>query len=319
MRTNSRKLQQGFSIAEILGSMALVTVISTVLIGALGPWMTLRQKLETDQKMVDLQQAILTYYDASAMAVEAQPAGSFGPFVRSTPSAGRCPLDTAAYAAMSNLTSGSSQHIARDGYANPWCVFVSNPVHTRTDGVDLWYRDIGFVSTGINGVLDPETIIAGDGTISAIGGDDRGFTVTGRDLQSEKIKETLRRLNRVSQLYETYFTNRFIGNAARDATIDYFSNTYDIGGPVASTGGAWRSAHAYLGSIGVASTDASTPWESNNLIELGNHNETQGTTTVRSPASTGTSIVPYTAVLRARLPSPAATPAYAVQTVIGNY
>ncbi len=177
---------------------------------------------------------------------------------------------------------------------------------------------MSFVSGGPNGVVEPTTLIRPDGTLFG-DVDDLGITISGRDIQSEKLKETLRRMNRVAQMYETYFTTRYLANSSRDITIYYFSAAGDPGAAVASTNGQWQPAASFLQSIGVGATDAYTPWESSNQIEVSNYNEALNGSQVRSPWTSGTGVLPYTALLRARLPSPAASPAFAVQTVIGNY
>lgn len=309
----SHSPQRGFSLIEIVAAMALMSIISLVLIGALGPWMNFKQKLDTDRRMQDLKNGITAVYESNAMAIEEAPSGTFGLFVNNG-----CADQQAAYAEYPNRFSESADQISRDGYGTPWCLVVGGSLSMVKDGVTLWYRNISFISLGPNGVLDPGSYGNGDGSF-VVAGDDRGFTVSGREIQVAKLKETLRRLSRVGQMYETYFTTRYLGNVNRDLTVHFFSNAYDSGGLVASTGGAWRSAQTYLAPIGVNSTDSTTPWEYNNLIEVANLNESYGGSTVRSPATSGMGVLPYTALLRARVPSPASAPSYAVQTVIGNY
>ena len=128
----------------------------------------------------------------------------------------------------------------------------------------------------------------------------------------------MKRMNRLATMYETYFTSRFMAYGDRDITRYYFSRAYDPGGAIESTGGSWRAA-AVLFAGAVSPTDAVTPYERDNAIEVGNHTESVGPLSVRSPASTGTGALPYTAILRARLPAPAGVDAFATHVVIGNY
>jgi len=311
-------LQKGFTLIETLVALAIITAISLIAMGALAPWMSFKQKLDTDRRMQDIRQAVSAAYSDRAMTVERQPAGRLGLFVTSPVANGQCPPQEAAFQEIADYFSESPQQLLRDGYANPWCTFVSPSFSTRRDGVDLWYRNIAFVSTGLDGVLDPATQMRADGTMQ-MGGDDVAAVVSGREIQGAKLKETMRRMNKVALAYETYFTNRYLSNSARDISLYYFSRAYDTAGAVQSTGGTWSNAFTFLSSIGVGPADAVTAWELDNNIELGNHNESVNGVQVRSPATAGTGSLPYTALLRARLPSPPGTTAYATQVVVGSY
>lgn len=319
LSTRAPKAQQGFTLVEALVSLALITIISLVVIGALAPWVGFKQSIDTERKLQDVKQGLLSYYDANAMTVEAQGSGRFGPFQRSalTPGQG-CADQLSAFESLSSKFSESAQQVAKDGYVNPWCVLVSEPLSTLRDGVTLWYRNVAMVSTGRDGKLDTKTAMDSAGNL-VTDGDDSGVVVSGYDVQAGKLNETLKRLERVSNMYETYFTTRFLANTDRDITRYYFSRTYDNTGAVPSTEGNWTPVASALASIGVASTDALTPWEQFNNIEVGNATEQINGVQVRSPATTGVGTLPYTALLRARLPAPAGQTAYATQVVVGNY
>lgn len=310
---------KGFTLIESLVALAVITIISLVVIGALAPWIGLKQSVDTDRKLQDVKQGMRSYYESIAMAAEAQPAGQLGPFTRSTvDGTSACVSQVSAFEQVSGKFSDSPQQLARDGYANPWCFFISDPLSASRDGVTLWYRNIAIVSTGRDGILNPGTGMDPAGNLLT-GGDDAGIVVSGYDIQQEKLKETLRRLSRVATMYETYFTTRFLAYPDRDITRDYFSSAYDTSGMVASTGGAWGPVSAVLASTGVGSLDAMSAWEQFNNIEVGNFNEQVGPVQVHSPATTGTGSLPYTALLRARIPAPGGQTLYATQVVVGNY
>lgn len=323
-----RNTQRGFTLLEALVALAVITIISLVVIGALSPWIGLKQSVDTERKLQDLKQGLIAYYDSNAMAIEAQGNGTFGPFTRSTPGGeGQCAEQTSGFEQVSGKFSESPQQLARDGYANPWCLFISNPQTETRDGVKLWFRNVAVVSSGRDGKLDAATKMDDKGNL-VTGGDDTGIVVSGYDIQYGKLKETLRRLSRVATMYETYFTTRFMAYPSRDITLYYFSRgsgSYDSTGAVESTGGAWRPVGTALSGIGVAAIDAVTPWEQFTDIEVGNATESVtpsgggAAVQVRSPATTGTGMLPYTALLRARLPAPAGQTVYATQVVVGNY
>lgn len=318
MVSKSRQASRGFSLPEVLITMALIAVISLVVMGSLEPWIGFKQKLDTERRLQDVKNGLSSVYDRNGMAVELQPANRFMEFVTSTPVAGpdgglRCDSQVTAFEKHTEVFSESPTQVSVDGYANPWCFMISGPLNETRDGVPLWYRNVAVVSTGPDGVLDAATKMNADGTIT-LAGDDLATTITGREIQAPKIRETLRRLNRVAQFYESYFTARYLSYADRDITRYYFAN-----GSVPSTSDAWVPAKTLLGPVGLGGAETGTPWETNNQVEVNNFNQTVGGVTVRSPATSGTGVLPYTALLRARVPAPNGVQAFAVQTAVGNY
>lgn len=312
--------ERGFTLIEVLVTLALITIISLVVMGALQPWIGFKQKLDNERKLQDIRQGLLAYYRDNAMAIEAQPPQRIGPFVNSTVSGGRCTEQLSAFVNTINYFSESPDNLQRDGYANPWCIFVSPSLSVNVDGVPVWHRTIAFISPGPNGTLEAGTKMNVNGTITLDpDGDDQGILISGLDVQVSKLRETQKRMDRIASAYETYFTARYLANPARDIGVYYFSNAYDPTGEVASTGGSWRPVKTYLG---FANSDGVSAWEGpQNSIEVANHNETETTSGigVRSPATSGTGVLPYTALLRARIPAPAGQNLYVSRVVVGTY
>lgn len=315
------KKSKGFTLIETLVALALISVISFVVMGALAPWVGFKQKLDTERKINDLRQGIESAYKAQAMAVDTTAGAKFFDLEDTVPDAdGRCTLDPNAFSTIATYFSGSPQQLVRDGYNNNWCVFVTPPLSAMRDGVTLWFRNIAVISGGLDGVLDAGTVFDKATGVLTVGGDDQGFVVSGREIQAQKLTETMRRVSRIAQMYETYFTTRYLATASRDITIYYFSNTYDPSGVVETTAASWQPVSIRLASIGVGGADALSAWELNNAIQLNNSNGTMGGLQVRSPATTGTGVLPYTAMLRVQLPSPPSVPVpYFTQVVVGNY
>lgn len=308
---NHKRLAQGFTLVEALVALAVITIISLLIMGAVGPWLGLKQNIDTERKLQDIKQGLVAYYNLNGMEIEARGGGQFGPFTSG------CGDQTAAFQELGTLFSESSAQIAKDGYMTHWCFFISSPLSRIVDGVEMWYRNVAVVSPGPDVTLDPGTLMGAEGAL-VLEGDDKGILLTGLDIHAPKLKETMKRMNRLATMYETYFTSRFMAYGDRDITRYYFSRAYDPGGAIESTGGSWRAA-AVLFAGAVSPTDAVTPYERDNAIEVGNHTESVGPLSVRSPASTGTGALPYTAILRARLPAPAGVDAFATHVVIGNY
>lgn len=313
------KRQRGFfSLPEILVGLAVLMLISFVVVGAVGPWLGLKQNIDNDQKLQDLRQALTTLYDSQAMAAEQQPSGTFFGFQTSSiDGKGNCAMQTTPFLQLKTMINDSGEQAARDGYGNPWCIFVSPQLSAIRDGVTVYYRNVGVVSAGRDSALDATSRMAADGTLT-LGGDDVGFVVSGYDLQVAKLKDTLSRMDRIASAYEGYFTTRFLSYADRDITRDYFNTVWDSSGTIVSTGGGWSSTNL-LAPVGVSPSDAVTPWETNNSIDVGNLNESINGLTVRSPSTTGNSVLPYTALLRAPLPAPAGVSNYVTRVAVGNY
>lgn len=314
-----RMAQGGFTLVEVLVSLSLIVVVALIAMGAITPWIGFKQKLDTERRLIDIRQGMTAMYNNQGMRIEDQDNGTFAQFVNSVPAAGtdgllRCAPQVNAFQSNSDVFSEFPQQLANDGYMNPWCIFVSPAIREVRDNVPLWYRNVAVISTGPNGGLDAGTTLAASGLLT-VAGDDTGITVSGREIQGAKLTETLRRLNRVAQAYETYFTARFLASGDRDVTTYYFTS----GVP----GRAWEPVTTVLANVGIAGIDASTPWEAyngySNLLEVCNVAgcQTPGGTPIRASAG----VLPYTALLRARVPNPwrYGNPEYATQIVVGNY
>lgn len=314
--------QKGFSLTEVMVALSIITVISMVVIGALGPWLSLKQSIDNDRRLNDIRQGMHQKYTDNAMQVESQPAGTFFGFRNSTiDGLGNCNQQGSAFQGINNYITDSGTIAARDGFGSPFCVFVSNQLASLSEGVTLYYRNIAIVSPGKDGRIETTTRMDLNTGAMNFTGDDVGFVISGYEIQQEKLKETLRRMSRIANAYETYFSTRFLAYPDRDITRNYFSRKYDPSGFVASTeSGGWRPAADLLSGIGVAPSDAHSAWESNSAILVGNHNESKNGLQVRSPATTGTGVLPYSALITTRLPTPAGmAEVFVTRVAVGNY
>jgi prepilin-type N-terminal cleavage/methylation domain-containing protein len=330
--------QAGFTLVEILITLALVTMLSVVALNVLAPWLTFKQSLDTDRKLQDMRQALQTAYAANAMAIEENPGRVLLGLNHDVAVAGSAcggadgdaNLAALGTAPLSTYLTEAGRVATRDGTANPLCFFISPQLTRDVEGVRIYFHMLAVVSTGQNGTLDVGTTFdAATGQLTfADGSDDRGVVVNGFAVQYAKYRDTLERMNRLASLYESYFTTRFLNTADRDVSRNYFYSNGsggDTGGSIPATGG-WTSAQSVFGSVlGVSPADAASSYEAtptaNNSIEVGNNQESVTangfTTTVRSPATLGTgSTPPYTALLRARIPGAGN---YLVRAVVGNY
>lgn len=321
--------QRGFSLVEILIALSLITILSMIALNALTPWLTFKQVLDTDRKLQDVRISLQNAYDANAMGVESQPGRTFmGLAHDSVVAGGQCTTQETVMASstLSAYMVESGQGASRDGFANPLCIFVTPQLAKDVEGVRVYYRMVGVVSLGQSGTLDPATNFDPTTGQLTLGGDNRGVVVNGYTIQYAKYRDTLDRMNRVASLYESYFTTRFLNTADRDVSRDYFYNASGVGGDASGAINAtstWTSSLALFSSaLGISQVDATSAYEADNSIDVGNNSESQPirgqTTTVRSPATLGTGATPpYTALIRAKLPG--APDNYLLRAVVGNY
>lgn len=322
-RSMRRSAQKGFTLMEIMIAMALISVISLVMLSPLGYWMDYSQRMETDNRLQDIRSALERYYETNAMAIDSASVVAptqLGVFTTNVPAPGnRCPDQVASFQAIAPLLRDTPDKVALDGHKNPWCFSVTAPIAVSRDGTTLSYRNIAIISTGKNGILDAGTSVSAAGVVTLDpAGDDKAIMLSGLDIQYKKLTETLQRMQKIANSYELYFTTRYLANASRDMTIYYFNNLVDTAGTVASTNGVFTRVNTQLAPLGVSGVDGLSAWEASSDIELGNYNESINGVTVRSPATTGSGVFPYTAILRARVPNPSST-TYAHKVVMGNY
>ena len=325
MRFNGQK---GFTLIEVLISLILITLISVAVMGSLGPWLSFKEKLDTQRKLTDLQTAIKLAYAANAMAVDSTGAQviqfSDGSQMRSsTVQNGRCLPNAGTWQALKAFLPEGPTNSGLDGFQQPFCVFVSNQLSAQGPGATIYYHNIAIVSLGTTGVVNPGTSFDVNTGAFTAGGQNTGVLVNGYDVQLDKMTQTQKKLDKLSSVYETYFTAEYLSTASRDVTVDYFANsgpsgTWDTNGSVPGTSG-FEPANAVLQSLGIGPQDALSPYESNNTILVNNTaGGAMGTSVRSSSATSGSGQPPYTALLIAPLPSPGGTESL-VEVVTGNY
>jgi prepilin-type N-terminal cleavage/methylation domain-containing protein len=316
MRTRN---QRGFTLIEIFVALVVVTLITTAVIGSLGPWLSFKEKLDTQRKLQDVQQAIKLAYAANAMTVDQNAAAYLqlangGQMLSSSVQNGRCTSQISAWQAVSNFLPEGPQNSSVDGFSQPFCIFVSNQLSAPGAGATVYYHNVAVVSLGSTGKLDPSTSFNAETGALNVGGQNTGVLVNGYEIQSDKIAQTQKKLEKLASAYETYFTSQYLSTASRDVAIDYFSNAWDPNGSIPVTNG-FTPANGVLSPLGIGPLDAQTPFEDNNTIYVGNNSESALGTSVRSGATAGAP--PYTALLYAPLPGP--NGAGIVEVVNGNY
>lgn len=331
----------GFTLVEVLIALAVVTLISLVVLSALGPWLRLKQSVDNERKLQSVRASVTAYYRANAMALEAEKGARLGPFENVVPANGQCASAREAFAAVPQHLADGPDEAATDGYRNPLCVFVSRQLARNIDGRLLVYHVFAAVSPGPDGVLDATTTFDPDTGVLSLGegedtpSDDRAVLVNGYDVQLALYQETMARLARVVDAYETYFTARYLAWPDRDVTRYYFAAsagdpTYDkplvspaTNQPVTvdATAEDWPPAETVLAPLGLSPESLRSAWEQENVIEVGVSDESVAGVTVKSPRTSGVGVLPYTALLRTRLPGTdsSGAPIWAVRVAVGHY
>lgn len=246
--------QSGFTLLEIVIALSLLVILTTLLMTSFGPWLRFKQSLDTENRLRDLQQATTAFYKANAYTIDDNDLGSTylagygGLQVSATDPAQNvltnCPAaavppgtpydsaDIETNGILNNLSplqpyaSSAMSQLARDGFNNGICVFVSTRQQKAVAGATVFYHTIAYVSVGTNGHLDVGTTFVKDTTTNiwklTLSGDDKGSIVDGYQIAAENFRITNERLQRLARSYETYFNIRFLSKMDRDITVNYF-------------------------------------------------------------------------------------------------
>ena len=338
-----RSRSGGFTLVEILVALALVTGLTLMMFQAVSPWMSLRQKIETERRLDQVRSALETAYSVNAMQIEGQSgavlrlthAGTTRDVVASTLTGAsgsrRCDPNQVAAEALAPYVADDVNRSLTDGSKAPLCLFITSRTSQDREGVPIYYHVAAIVALGNDGVLGATTALGSDGVLTIHpGSDDLGVVVNGFTVQYDLYKETRRRVERVADLYGSYFTARYLGNPARDYSIDYFvasnAQTYYDGAAAGTgpqpTGSMWMPVSQALANLGLGPDEKVSAYESSNAIEVANQALDSAHiiagVQVQEPATkAGLALPPYTALLRARLPGPSNT--YLLRVVPGNY
>lgn len=267
-RVQRKEKSKGFSIIEILVSIALITILSFLTLSSFGPWLDFRAKLETEQRLKDLQTLLVSAYDQNARRIDSNPELPWqmrdnvvlSPSVVNAQGACNSQADTLGflqeYAPLSGVGDG------RDGYGGDICILMATPKMANYQGSRLPQRIVALVSPGKNGVLDSEAPLDADTGRLTLSGDDMGVVISGFAIHQRKVELIEAKLNRISNAYETYYSLRFQSNAQRDVRLNYFidKDNPDASAAVPEAPTPTR-VDAVLAAIGVSEQDATGPYE----------------------------------------------------------
>ena len=366
-----RSLQAGFTLIEILIALAIGTALTLSMFAAITPWINYKHKIDTEHRMAELKDAVTTAYRNYAMQVDTQvstaavfavgpdassPITSTAPLINGTQTA--CGPNVQAAVSLLPYLSNMSLNGIQDGYAQNICIYISMPLApVNVEGTSIYYRVIALVSSGQDGRLDTGTGFNPSTGALTLGGDDTGILVSGFPIEYALYKESKARLDRLADMYSSFFTSRFQGNSARDYSLDYFvgcatggsqtgtqvtlngvttcSQPYDYDSVATlptGTGGSWETVTAALApALGLGPEEETSAWDlpasgpatANSFMvanqALGAADQTFGVQ-VQDPSVKSVNLPPYTALLRVQIPTPSDFPqSYVLKVVSGTY
>jgi prepilin-type N-terminal cleavage/methylation domain-containing protein len=246
---NTRKNQRGLTLLELLTVIVIVGIFATVGSQALPPIMGLAKRIETNTMLRLTGESFRSAYAQNLVAIigdsAAQlvlPNGTVAPAVAN--SSNYCTASITTFAPMTGYMALAGVNNFRDGYRQPVCLFVTPLLTASITGSTVPYKNIAIVSMGPNGILDTSgtctTGLSAAGVLTTCG-DDVGYLIDGRPLSAVAIEVTEARLNKLVNLYQSFYMSRLDGDPSRDPSVNYFAAPtgtqarWDLGNPIGQT------------------------------------------------------------------------------------
>lgn len=330
--------QRGFTLLELIVALVIITGIYAVASDAFGPALAFRADIETGDRQKNVRKAIYAAYKINALNVDANAAAvldfgttngvTYGTINPALPGAnGRCTATAATFATIASFSTASPGDLFRDGYGNPFCVYITPRNSLTVSGNTVNYHSVAIVSGGRNGVVDAGTGLDPVTGSLTIAGDDRGILLDGRAFAQDRYDETFAALKKAADIYQAYFSVRYQSDPSRSISVDYFS-CGAASCPPASPVAGWDAGNAMpstcSGAIPMYSATGTSP---NTVLGLSQSDVTDGYgniimldncgASVRSPGNATATMQapPYTAVISTTLPGGATL----AQTAIGQF
>lgn len=325
IRAKRSSQQKGFSLPEMMVSIALAALFMTTITDALGPALAFFGKQDTTAKLADLRLALESAYKENALLVDNQAGAVFtvagGTISPITANAnGRCTPAATTLTPIALYLPSSAGVSVIDGFGQGMCVYITTRQSWTSNGVTYPYHTIAVVSPGYDGAVDAATTLSAAGVLT-LGGDDKGIVVDGRKIVGNLVSTAMGQIERASTALSSYFITRYQSNASRDMGVDYFARTnragavsaeFDSAGSIVSTAGTSRpiTSGGVHTNLGLVTSDVINPWGYELLFDNSSdrvRNPENSSTSMRSPG--------YTARLSTLLPGGITIE----RTVVGSY
>ncbi|HCA26380.1 MAG TPA: hypothetical protein DEP05_01815 [Betaproteobacteria bacterium] len=303
------KRQSGFTLIELLIALIIMSLMTAMLVTYFGPWATYKARVDTQNKLALLQEALTDAYKDNALTIDSNagaaivlPNGKISSTASATP---------ATFQPIMPYSSTAPLGMARDGYGKALTVFVSDLLSKKIAGATLYYHVIAVVSSGARSrgpaksTFDPST-----GALK-LDPYETAVLINGYDIEYAIYRTTRTRLQQLANLYSTYFQSRYMGDSGRSYGVDYFacggnpcgassSPSWDITGTVGNSLQRTNQTAAQVNlqtTLGLSHDDVTDGW--GNPIYVDNDSSA-----VRSPSNPSAAMQtpPYTATLYANMP-----------------
>lgn len=311
--------QRGLTFIELMVSIAVLIIISG-LVTNLGPTMNFKARLETENRLKEVRNAIEAAYREHAATVDASDlaeldlGATFGKLTPTTNTAGQfCTATATTFQPIARYGSRAASDMANDGHQRPLCLFINPRASSVIDGVTVYYHSVAIVSAGTNGRLDAATTLDADGNL-VLGGDDKGLLFDGRKFALDRYRLTMDNLRKTADALRLYFRARYEGDPTRSTSIDYFGCGEEVC-PPATVSQRWDSGNELPTTCTAPVSMVSTTGTSiHTVLGLTQADVTDGygavfdydncSSTVRSPENPTVSLQapPYTARVSTTLP-----------------
>lgn len=317
------KKQKGFTLVEIMIGMSVMALLVASFSDIIGMAIKWQMRVQNDDRMANIKVAVIEAYKQDLwnswnLKSAAAPNrfrffdGSFMVTGAATP---------ISLNAISRFGTLSGNNLMNDAFNMPLNLYVSNWINLSVPGgANIAYQELAIVSGGENHVIEAGTTFNNATGQLILSGDDQGFTVGAASINQSLYNQAQTGVQKVATVMSTYFKGRFLNNASRDVSVDYFASTnpagalaaaYDTGAPMPNSvptgtcGMLPVSTAAVLTALGLSANEALSPFATPYQL-VNSESAVAGCANfgLRFPdsASAALQTPPYTAKILLRLP-----------------
>jgi prepilin-type N-terminal cleavage/methylation domain-containing protein len=225
------KVEQGFTLIELAVSLIIISLLTFLMSEQFGPFLNYKQRVDTERRLGVLDAAFKSAYRAEFTSIattdEAKLVLDAGEIEPAGPNAdGTCSSNANTLQAMARYLNMALPDSFVDGGGAPLCFFISPQLTGAVDSTQILYHRIAVVAPGFDRRINSVTGCPGSGFDDDMNlrlcGDDRGFLLSGEDVVAEQARAVIKKIERVARAYEVFFQTRYLQNASRNPSLNYF-------------------------------------------------------------------------------------------------
>lgn len=233
--------QRGSSLLDVVIAIVLLTIAVLLAAPILSGWRTLQVDVSGERVVSEIYRALETQYkltsgwadafDNRLLVLESGDGfdsafiGGEGPQLlgAALPNPTACRAMFSEFmVALSSVTDLPPSRGLADPSAPPVCLLVGPRQVITVGGFRIPYHDVAIVAPGRTGRFHELTSFDFATGALVLGGDDKGLVLSGRSIQERKAKMALEQLERARDIYEDYFTVRFLSDPTRNVLTNFF-------------------------------------------------------------------------------------------------